>query len=181
MIDHSQDLYNELPAELYRRPRLRHSRPYPRASPYPADVPRRSLKCSISPRARIATESVEHALALLPPMYDPVSRSPRPVQESPIASHTGMGLLSPAPASALSTLAPLSPLVVNVQAPVVTEGKASKQNVLSRVTAGARRNALGWGRRKAADENSANGKLHVTQTVAPTAAKENEGTGMMAR
>lgn len=157
MIDRSQDMYNELPEELYQRPRHRHSRSYPRSSPYPADVSRRSIKSSISPRARMATESVEQALGLLPPMYDPVTRSPRPVQESPIVSH----MVPPSPA-----LAPLSPLVVNYRPPRVTEQKSSKPSL------------LGWGRRKPSEDASANVAKGKGKAVAPTAAKENEGVGM---
>lgn len=172
LIDHSQDTYGELPEEFYQPARPRHSRSYPRSSPYPADVSRRSLKSSISPRARMATESVEHALALLPPMYDPISRSPRPLQGSPAVSH----LVNPVPPSpAPSALAPLSPLVVNYRPPRVTEEKSLKPSLRPRA-------ALGWGRRKPTDDAPANlvkGKGKATQAVAPTAAKENEGVGLM--
>ncbi|KAG8689883.1 hypothetical protein FRC11_015055, partial [Ceratobasidium sp. 423] len=173
MIDHSQSIYNEIPVEVYRRPRPRHSRNYPRASPY--HVSRHSFKGTMSPHTRLATESVEHALALLPPMYDPVSRSPRPVPKSPYGSLTGMGLLSPGPgARTISTMAPLSPLVVNVQPVTSIEEKLSKPGLRPRAGSDAR-SALGWGRKPSA--GSINGNAPATQAVAPTSAKENEAVG----
>ncbi|CAE6467383.1 unnamed protein product [Rhizoctonia solani] len=175
MIDHSQATYNEIPVEVYRRPRNRHSRNYPRASPY--HVSRHSFKSTMSPHTRLATESVEHALALLPPMYDLTSRSPRPVPESPYGSLTGMGLLSPGPgARAIPTAAPLSPLVVNVQPVTSIEEKSSKPGLRPRAGSDAR-SALGWGRKPSA--SSINGKAPATQAVVPTAAKENEAAGTM--
>ncbi|CAE6444580.1 unnamed protein product [Rhizoctonia solani] len=173
MIDHSQSTYNEIPVEVYRRPRNRHPRSCARASPY--HVTRQSFKSTMSPRTRLATESIEHALALLPPTHDLVSRSPRPVPESPYPSHTAMGLLSPGPgARVLSTMAPLSPLVVNVQ-PVASIGEKSLKS-RPRTGSGAR-SALGWGRKPSA--GSINGKAPATQTSAPTAAKENEAAGTL--
>ncbi|KAJ1305461.1 hypothetical protein OPQ81_000471 [Rhizoctonia solani] len=175
MLDHSQSTYNEIPVEVYRRPRHRHSRNYPRASPY--HVSRHSFKSTMSPHTRLAAESVEHALSLLPPMYDPISRSPRPIPESPYLSHTGMGLLSPGHVSrGISTMVPLSPLVVNVQPVTANEDKFPKPGLRPRAGSGAR-SALGWGRKPSA--GSINGKASANQVVTSTAAKENEGTGTM--
>ncbi|KDN46436.1 hypothetical protein RSAG8_04380, partial [Rhizoctonia solani AG-8 WAC10335] len=173
MIDHSQSTYSEIPAEVYRRPRPRHPRSSARASPY--HVSRNSFKSTMSPHTRLATESIEHALALLPPTYDLVSRSPRPVPESPYPSHTAMGLLSPGPgARAISTMAPLSPLVVNVQPATSIEEKLSKPGLRSRTGSGTRA-ALGWGKKPST--GSINGKAPATQASAPTTAKENEAAG----
>ncbi|KAH7337949.1 hypothetical protein B0J17DRAFT_406705 [Rhizoctonia solani] len=173
MIDHSQSTYNEIPVEVYRRPRPRHSRNYPRASPY--HVSRQSFKSTMSPHTRLATESVEHALSLLPPMYD-ATRS-RPVPESPYLAHTGMGLLSPGRGvRATSTIAPLSPLVVNMQPVTSIEQKPSKPGLRPRAGSGAR-SALGWGKKPST--GSINGKASATQAGAPTPSKENEATGMM--
>ncbi|CAE6472644.1 unnamed protein product [Rhizoctonia solani] len=175
MIDHSQSTYNEIPVEVYRRPRTRHPRSCARASPY--HVSRNSFKSTMSPHTRLAAESIEHALALLPPTQDLVSRSPRPVPESPYPSHTAMGMISPGPgARALSTMAPLSPLVVNVQPTTSIEEKSSKPGLRPRTGSGAR-NALGWGRKPSA--GSINGKAPAAQTSAPTAAKENEAAGTL--
>ncbi|CAE7138913.1 unnamed protein product [Rhizoctonia solani] len=174
MIDHSRGTYNEIPVEVYRRPRSRHPRSCARPSPY--HVSRQSYKSTMSPHTRLATESIEHALALLPPTYDLVSRSPRPTPESPYPSHTAMGLLSPGPGSrVVSTMAPLSPLVVNIQPTNSTEEKSSKQALRPRTGSGAR-SALGCGRRPSA--GSINGKGTATQT-ALTASKENEAAGTM--
>ncbi|CAE6434550.1 unnamed protein product [Rhizoctonia solani] len=173
MIDHSQSTYNEIPVEVYRRPRTRHPRSCARASPY--HVSRQSFKSTMSPRTRLATESIEHALTLLPPTYDLISRSPRPVPESPYPSHTAMGLLSPGPgARAISTMAPLSPLVVNVQPTTSIEEKSSKPGLRPRTGSGSR-SALGWGKKPSVGSI----KAPVTQTGGPTAAKENEAAGTL--
>ncbi|CUA67998.1 Muscle M-line assembly protein unc-89 [Rhizoctonia solani] len=173
MIDHSQSTYNEIPVEVYRRPRTRHPRSCARASPY--HVSRQSFKSTMSPRTRLATESIEHALTLLPPTYDLISRSPRPVPESPYPSHTAMGLLSPGPgARAMSTMAPLSPLVVNVQPTTSIEEKSSRPGLRPRTGSGSR-SALGWGKKPSVGSI----KAPVTQTGGPTAAKENEAAGTL--
>jgi hypothetical protein len=176
MIDHSQGAYTALPAELYKRHRARYSRS-PRSMPYPAEVTR-SAKSGVSPRARIRTESIEHALALLPPTYEPVSRSTRVVHQSPSVSHMGVVRASPAPT--LASPGPLSPMAVNLRpSAIVKEGKSLKQTV--------RRSALGWGRRKPAGDTlsvppvASNGKMHVFQSSSATTAKENVGVGMSTR
>ncbi|KAG9087548.1 hypothetical protein FRC06_002487, partial [Ceratobasidium sp. 370] len=147
MIDHSQDTYTTLPTELYKRHHPRYFRS-PRISPYPTDVTR-SVKST-----RTRPESVEQVLSHLPPGFTP-ARPRRTVQESPIVSNVGMTFVhstSPAP-----TLAPLSPLTVNLDPEtVVVEEKASKQRITSTV----RRECLG--------------------SSATTVAKENMGVGMLA-
>jgi hypothetical protein len=177
MIDHSQGAYTALPAELYKRHRARYSRS-PRTMPYPAEVTR-SAKSGVSPRGRIRTDSIEHALALLPPTYEPVSRATRNIQESPTVSHMGI-VHSASPAPTLASPGPLSPLVMNIRpSAIVKEGKSLKQTM--------RRSALGWGRKKPAGDTLAvptvasNGKMHVFQSSSATTAKENVGVGMSTR
>ncbi|KAF8671541.1 hypothetical protein RHS04_08236 [Rhizoctonia solani] len=171
MIDHSQSVYNEIPVEVYRRPRSRHPRSCARPSPY--HIARHSFKSTMSPHTRMATESVEHALALLPPMNDTVSRS-RPVPESPYLAHTGTGLLSPGPgARSIATTVPLSPLVVNVQTVSTIGDKHAKSALRPRAGSG-NRSALGLGKKPSS--GPANGNATGTQS---TSAKENEALGTM--
>lgn len=173
MIDQSQAAYAPLPIEFHGRSRNRLSRCSTRASPYPVEVTR-SVR---SIRTRAPAESVEQALALLPPSYVPASRRSHMVQESPMVSRMAPKFVNTA------SPAPLAPVDANSQAAVATEEKPAKRTLRARMGSSARLSVLGWGKKKDSGDapptpaTAAGGK--TTRAGAPTPAKENEGHGML--
>ena len=158
LLEHSQKSYIPLPSDL--RPRRIRSRKSSlhRPAPYP-----RTANRTLSPSStKSCSSSVDVSISS---SFDK-SRALQPISVSD-------NLTSPAPA--LAAFTPISPLVVDLshsEDHIPIPQSVIKPNVRPRVGSAARRNALGWTKRRT--PKTADGKLFHAN-------KENEAHGILTR
>lgn len=174
LLEHSQKTYIALPSDL--RPRRVRSRKSSlnRPSPYP-----RAMQQSFSP-SRSSTKSRRASMDLSASSISSSFDKSRALQSIPVSKNNN--LTSPAPA--LASFTPFSPItldlsqsednILNITLPPVPPTSVIKPAIRPRVGSTARRNALGWTKRKTPKSKTTEGK-HLNPN------KENEAQGMLTR